>query len=133
MNSFDRDDIGKMVIRLVLGVLILMHGIPKIFNGVGQIEQMLQGIGLPGFIAYASYLGEVVGPLLLIFGFYSRIGAALIAINMIVVIALAHRSEIFLLSEHGSWALELQGMFLFTAIGLALTGAGKIAFKSRWN
>lgn len=133
MNSFDRDDIGKLVIRLALGFLILMHGTSKIFSGVGQIEQTLQGIGLPGFIAYASYLGEVVGPLLLIFGFYSRIGAALIAANMIVAIALVHRSEIFLINEHGGWTLELQGMFLFTAIGLALTGAGKIAFKSRWN
>lgn len=133
MSDFDRDDIGKLIIRVNLGILILLHGVSKLVNGVSPIEQMVQGAGLPGFFAYAVYLGEVVGPLLLIFGFYSRVGAALIAVNMVVAIALAHSHEIFQLNDHGGWNLELQGMFLFTAVGLALTGAGRIAFRSRWN
>lgn len=133
MNPFDRDDIGKLIIRVSLGVLILLHGIAKLMNGVGQIEQMAQGAGLPGFIAYGAYLGEVVGPLLLIFGFYGRVGAGLIAVNMVFAIALAHAHEVFQLGEQGGWQLELQGIFLFTAVGLALTGVGRIAFKSRWN
>lgn len=133
MNQFDQEDVGKLILRIVLGLLILMHGATKVMHGVGSIEQMLQGVGLPGFIAYAAYLGEVVGSLLLIFGFYSRVGAGLIAANMIVAIALAHRHEIFQMTDHGGWALELQGMYLFTAIALMLMGAGRIAFKSRWN
>jgi putative oxidoreductase len=52
---------------------------------------------------------------------------------MIVAIALAHSHEIFQLTEHGGWALELQGMCLFTAIGLTLTGVGRIAFNTRFN
>lgn len=133
MNHFDRQDLGKFVIRTTLGVLILMHGISKLVNGVGHIEQMVQGAGLPGFIAYGAYFGEVVGPLLLIFGFYGRIGAILIAVNMVVAIALAHSGEIFQINDHGGWQLELQGMYLFTAVGLALTGVGRLAFNSRWN
>jgi putative oxidoreductase len=133
MNRFNSDDVGKLVIRLVLGVLILMHGINKLINGVNHIEQMAQGVGLPGVVAYGAYIGEAVGPILLILGFYSRVGATLIAINMIFAIGLAHRGEILQLTQHGGWALELQGMYLFTAVGLALTGAGRIAFKSRWN
>lgn len=133
MNHFDRQDLGKFIIRTTLGVLILMHGISKLVNGVGHIEQMVQGAGLPGFIAYGAYFGEVVGPLLLIFGFYGRIGAILIAVNMVVAIALAHSGEIFQINDHGGWQLELQGMYLFTAVGLALTGVGRLAFNSRWN
>lgn len=133
MNHFDQQDLGKFIIRTTLGVLILMHGISKLVNGVGHIEQMVQGAGLPGFIAYGAYFGEVVGPLLLIFGFYGRIGATLIAVNMVVAIALAHSGEIFQINDHGGWQLELQGMYLFTAVGLALTGVGRLAFNSRWN
>lgn len=133
MSHFGRDDIGKLIIRGTLGILILMHGASKLIDGVDHIEQMVQGAGWPGFTAYAVYLGEVVGPLLLILGFYGRIGAGLIAINMIAAIALAHSGEIFQLNDHGGWQLELQGMFLFTAVGLAFTGVGRIAFKSRFN
>lgn len=133
MNAINREDVGLLIIRLVLAVLILMHGFHKLINGIDPIAQMLQGAGLPGFTAYAVYFGEVLGPLLLIVGFYSRVGASLVAANMIVAIALVHRGEVFQLTENGGWALELQGMYLFTAISLAFAGAGRIAFNSRWN
>lgn len=118
------EDVGKLVLRLALGVLILMHGIAKLTGGIGFITDTVTGAGLPGFLAYAVYVGEVVAPLLLIVGWYSRIGAAVIAINMLFAIGLVHRAEIFTLNESGGWALELQGMFLFTAVALALMGPG---------
>ena len=133
MPSANRQDFGKLIIRVTLGFLVLLHGIHKLSHGVSQIEQMLQGAGFPAFLAYAVYLGEVLGPLLLILGYYSRIGAGLVAINMMVAIALVHQGELFQLTQQGGWMLELQGMYLFTAIGLFFTGAGRIAFRSRWN
>jgi putative oxidoreductase len=119
------DDVGKLVLRLALGVLILMHGIAKLTGGIGFITDTVTGAGLPAFLAYAVYVGEVVAPLLLIVGWYSRIGAAVIAVNMLFAIGLVHRAEIFTLNESGGWALELQGMFLFTAVALALMGPGR--------
>ena len=125
------EDIGKLVMRVALGVLILLHGIAKLKGGVGGVAGMLQGAGLPGFIAYGAYLGEVVGPILLIVGFYARIGAALIAANMLFAFGLAHLGELAKLNSMGGWALELQGMFLFTAIALILTGPGRIGINRR--
>ncbi len=125
------DDIGKLVLRLVLGLLILLHGIAKLANGIAPIEGMVTAMGLPGFVAYGVYAGEVLGPLLLIVGFYARIGAALIAGNMLFAFALAHTAELASLSATGGWALELQGMFLFSAIALALTGPGRISVNQR--
>jgi putative oxidoreductase len=87
--------------------------------------------GLPAFFAYGVYVGEVVAPLLLLVGWYSRIGAALIAINMLFAIGLVHGAELFTLNQGGGWALELQGMFLFTAIAIALIGPGRFAINSR--
>jgi len=125
------DDIGKLLLRVVLGVLFLLHGIAKIKGGVGPIEGMITGAGLPGFLAYGVYIGEVLAPLLLIVGFYSRIAAVVIAFNMVVAIALAHAKEIFQLGPQGGWALELQGMFLFTAIAIALIGPGRFSINRR--
>lgn len=128
MNS---DDIGKLILRLTLGILVLLHGINKIFNGVAGIEGMLQGAGLPLVLAYGVYLGEVLGALLLIVGFYARAGAALILVNMLFAIGLAHSHQIFMLSKTGGWQLELQGMYLFTALALAVMGPGRIGINTR--
>lgn len=118
-------DLGKLILRLALGLLILLHGIGKLRGGVGPIEQLLAAHGLPTVLAYGALIGEVLGPILLIVGFYARIGAVLIAINMLTAFALVHVAQLGQLNQQGGWALELQGMYLFTAIALALLGPGR--------
>ena len=125
------DDAGKLLLRLTLGVLFLLHGIAKITGGIGGIEKMVAAAGLPGFFAYGVFIGEVLAPILLILGFYSRISAVIIAINMVVAIALAHAKDLFVIGPQGGWALELQGMFLFTAIAIALIGPGRFSINRR--
>jgi putative oxidoreductase len=119
------DDAGKLLLRLSLGIMILLHGLAKVSAGVGGISGMLQGVGLPSTLAYGVYIGEVLAPLLVILGFYARVGAAFIVVNMLFAIYLAHRNDVFMLTKQGGWALELQGMFLFTALALALIGPGR--------
>lgn len=131
MNAATQNDIGKLVLRLTLGILILLHGLTKLMGGTAGIVGMVEGAGLPGFLGYAVLLGEVVGPILLIVGFHARIGAALIAINMLVAIALAHMGELATLNDQGGWVLELQGMFLFTAVALVLMGPGRYSINQR--
>ena len=131
MNQAAMQDFGKLVLRLVLGALILLHGISKLKNGLGPIEGMVVAHGLPGFVAYGALVGEVVAPLMLLFGVYARIGAVLIAINMLFAFAMVHMAQLGQLNEQGGWALELQGMFLFTAIAIALLGPGRYAINSR--
>lgn len=125
------DATGKLLLRVVLGVLVLLHGLNKLTGGIGGIEDMLAGFGLPPVFAYGVFFGEVLGPLLLILGLYARIGAVLIAVNMVVAIALAHSDELFAVTTTGGWELELQGMYLFTAIALALTGPGRLSLNQR--
>ena len=125
------DDAGKLLLRVTLGLLILLHGIAKLTGGIAGIEKMVEGAGLPAFFAYGVFIGEILAPILLILGWYSRIAALVIAVNMVVAIALVHAKEIFLIGPQGGWALELQGMFLFTAIALALTGPGRLSINRR--
>lgn len=131
MNGTNQHDLGKLILRITLGVLILLHGIAKLKGGVGGIEGMLAAQGLPRALAYGAYLGEVLGPLLLIAGFHARIGALLIAVNMLFAIGLAHMGDLGQLNSQGGWALELQGMFLGTAIAMALIGPGRYGINQR--
>ena len=123
-------DLGKLIIRLTLGGLMLFHGIAKLLNGVGFIEGQLASHGLPTILAYGVYIGEVIAPLMVILGYQSRIGALIIVFNMIVAIALVHGHQLLTLSSNGGWALELQGFFLFTALALIFLGPGRYKLKN---
>ena len=124
MNDTTRADLGKLVLRVALGVLVLLHGIAKLKGGVADIVGMVEAQGLPGVLGYGVLVGEVLAPLMVLAGFHARIGGLLIAINMLVAIALAHLGQLGQLNEQGGWALELQGMFLAAAIAVALFGPG---------
>jgi len=121
------DDTGKLVLRLALGILILLHGIAKITGGVGGIAGMLTSHGLPAALAYLVLIGEIVAPVLLIVGIYTRPAAWITVINMLVAIWLVHLKDIGSLGKSGGWALELQGLFLFAALAVALLGAGRFS------
>lgn len=130
------DDIGKLVLRVSLAILILFHGIAKIVGGTSFITGLVAGIGLPAALGYLVYVGEVIAPLLVLFGIWARAGALIIAINMVVAVLLVHTAEIFTITETGGWALELQGMFLFSAVAVALLGAGRYSVqgtRGQWN
>jgi putative oxidoreductase len=120
-----RDDQGKFLLRAVLAILLLFHGVSKINGGIGFVTSMLQQAGLPTVLGYLVYIGEVVAPLLILIGLYTRPAALVVAVNMIVALLLVHTSQFFSLSDTGGWALELQGMYLGGAIAVALLGAGR--------
>ena len=125
------EDLGKLILRLTVAILLLLHGVAKVLGGVGGISGMLQGIGLPGEFAYGVYVGEILAPLIVIIGFYSRIGALVIAVNMAFAIGLAHMKDVFALNQGGGWAIELQAFFLFSALAVALIGPGRYAVNRR--
>jgi putative oxidoreductase len=125
------ESVGKLILRLTLGILILFHGVSKLMHGVGGMSGMVTGAGLPAFVTYGVYVGEVIAPILVLLGWYSRVGAALIAVNMLFAISLVHRPELFTLAKSGGWALELQGMYLFTAVALAIMGPGRYSINGK--
>ena len=131
MNPLFVDDIGKLVLRLTLGLLTLLHGVGKILHPavLGFIGGKLVELGLPHEVAYLVYIGEVVAPLLIILGVYSRIGGLLVMINMIFALALAHSTQLLMLNKNGGWAIELEGFYMFCGLAVLLLGSGKVAVR----
>lgn len=125
------DDLGKLLLRLTLGGLMLLHGVAKLQGGVGGIQQMLAGQGLPEAMAYGVYVGELLAPLLIVVGLFTRFSALVLAFNMVVATLLVHRGDLASLSEHGGWAVELQALYLFPALALALMGPGRPSIDER--
>jgi putative oxidoreductase len=123
---------GKLILRVTLGGLILLHGISKVINGIEGMDGLLTAAGLPTWFKYGVYVGEVVAPLALIAGYYARIGAWLVAVNMLFAIGLVHWNELFLVeAQSGGLVLEKQYMFLLSAIALALIGPGRYAINQK--
>ena len=128
------DDLGKLLLRLTLGGLLILHGIAKLIKGPAAINGMVAAAGFPEQLGYLVYLGEFVAPLLLIVGVFTRPAALVIAINMVVAVLLAHTKQLFTLNPaSGGLALELQAFFLFIAVAIVLLGAGAIRFGRRGN
>lgn len=130
-----KPDLGILVLRIAIGGLMLLHGINKLTHGIDGISQMLESKGLPAFIAYGVYIGEVIAPLMIIIGYRTRIAAAIFAINCFVAMILAHSQDIFSLNDHGAWGVELLGLYLLGAKALYLMGGGKYAVSTtnRWD
>jgi len=130
--SINGDALGKLVLRLTLGILILFHGVSKAMHPTGAIAYVsgqLTAANLPTFIAYGVFVGEVLAPIMIVLGIYSRIGGLIVVINMIFALALVHGAQLFSLAKTGGWALELQGFYLLTGLALFFLGSGRIAVK----
>ena len=121
------EHIGKLVLRLMIGGLMLFHGVHKAIHGIGFIKMLVVAHGLPEVLAYGVYVGEILAPLLLILGWRSRIWAGVIAFNMIVAIYLTQLSAFVKLGGHGAWALEVPMFYLLSALAVVLLGSGKYA------
>lgn len=130
MNSTKTEDLAKLILRLVVGGMMLFHGISKIQNGIGGIEAMLAAKSLPAFLAYGVYVGEIVAPLLLLIGLFTRLSALIFAFNMAIAVVLAHSGDFLKLTEYGGWMLELHALYFFGAIAIFLLGPGQFSFDA---
>ena len=136
VSNTTSEDLGKLVLRITLATLILFHGISKIIGGAGFITGLMPNIGLPSMLGNLVYVGEIIAPLLVLFGVWTRAGAVVIAINMVVAVLLVHTKQLFEMANTGGWALELQGIYLGAAIAVALVGAGRYSIagtSGKWN
>ena len=120
-------DAALLLARLGVGGMMLLHGIEKLTGGIVWLEQLLQLNGMPAFLAYGVYLGEIVAPLMLIVGFAVRPAAFILLVNMVFAVGLTHADDLWLLSPQGGWMLEVQGLYMLFAVMLMLSGGGRFS------
>ncbi len=120
---------GLTVLRVVVGIVFLAHGIDKFFiTGVGNIAGFFGQIGIPlaGLSAFLVAAIELVGGAALIAGFFTRIFAVLLGIITLVAMFLVHVSNGFFASSGG---IELTLILTAACAALFLSGAGEAAVQ----
>jgi len=128
-----RTDTGLLVLRLVVGLTFLLHGLDKLgdLNGVELYFDSL-GIPAPALMATVVALTETAGGILLIVGLLTPVAGFALAIDMLVAALTAHADkgffadkggyEFVLVLGAGCVALLIAGAGRFSADALALRG-----------
>lgn len=129
-------DVAVLVLRVVLGVIFLAHGMQKVFGafGGGGIEAVAAMTGQLNFMpalfwAWVLSISEAVGGAFLILGILPRISAAAIAVIMLVAILKVHASKGFFMMQGG---FEYQMLILAVSIFLMMAGAGRFSIYNKW-
>jgi putative oxidoreductase len=131
-NSTPKPDSGLLVLRLGLAGILLFHGIFKATHGVAWIAGPLSKYGLPSVLAYGVYVAEILAPVLLILGLWTRIAGLIIAFDMAMAIFLARSGDIGKINPmSGGWAIELEVLLLVAGLTLALAGGGRFGLSKR--
>jgi len=118
-------DLALLVLRVVLGIIMIVHGWDKVTDLGGTIEGFTgMGIPLPAVAAVFSTVAEFFGGLLILVGAFTDIAGLLIVIDMLGAITFVHAKNGFLISEGGvEWPLALIAM----ALAIVLAGPGRYA------
>jgi putative oxidoreductase len=129
------NDVGLLLVRIAIGVLLPFHGIAKLIKGIDWIGGLLAGISLPSFIKYGVFIGEIIAPVSLLIGFRTRVAAMFVCFNMFMAVLLPHRHEIFTIKPSGSYTIELDLLYFLGALALVFMGGGKfsVSTKSKWD
>ena len=132
-RMLDHPDLGKFILRLAFGGMMLPHGIHKIIHGIDNIIAMVVAHGLPASVGYGVYVGEVAMPILLILGILVRPAALIFCFTMIFAWLITKPELVFTMDKVGGWGVEVMAVFFFAGLAIALLGCGRISIMKNPN
>jgi uncharacterized membrane protein YphA (DoxX/SURF4 family) len=124
-----RIETGILILRVVLGLTFLVHGIDKFHIGIDNVSGWFESMGLPGFAAYLTAVIEVAGGAALMLGLGTRIVSVVFALLMIGAIVKVKAAAGFLGNPQLP-GYELELIYLAVSVSLAVTGSRLLAADS---
>ena len=115
--------------RILISTLFLINGIFKITNYDGTLDWM-EGYGMPGVLLIPAIILEILGPILIIIGYQTKITAALLSLFCLATAVIFHNdfsNQMQLTSFLKNIALA--GGFLF----LVINGSKKFSLDNKLN
>lgn len=123
-------NIGLLVVRVLIGILFVVHGIPKLFGGIDVwnfVGSSMGFLGIKGGYAFwglMAALAEFGGGILLIIGLFVRPASVFLFLTMIVAIVFHFaKKDSFDVSSH---AMEDAAIF----ICFIITGGGEFSLDT---
>ncbi|ARD47335.1 oxidoreductase [Sporosarcina sp. P37] len=114
-------ELSLLLLRVVLGVTFLIHGIAKFQMGLGNVAGWFESIGIMGSLGYVVAFIELIGGIALIVGFGTRIVSGLIAIVLLGAIFKVKLSLGFMGAEAAGYELDVA--LLTMAVVLVISGS----------
>ncbi|MDB5224592.1 MAG: DoxX family protein [Candidatus Adlerbacteria bacterium] len=108
--------LGLFIIRLAAGMIFFVHGWEKL-NNLPRVSGFFMSLGLPGWVAGFIAFVEVIGGIMLIAGFATRVAGIVLALDMLAAMFLTGIGR-------GFHAHEFEMLLLAVSAGIALIGSG---------
>jgi putative oxidoreductase len=125
-----RAAVGLLIVRVVFGAALMMHGWQKIQSPGGMFGWM-RGSPVPPFLQGLAAFAEFGGGLAWILGLLTPLAALGVIVNMLVAILMVHRNDPFV-GRPGSPSMETAALYLAAALLLLLAGAGAVSLDALW-
>lgn len=127
-NGSGLQSCGRAILRVVVGVIFVMHGGQKLSMGFHNVAGFLGSLGipLPTLAAIVLTLVEFLGGIALILGLLTRYAAALLALDMLVALITYHVKNGFFVPK----GVEFPLLLLAANLYLLLAGAGSMAIDT---
>lgn len=110
-----------LLLRVGLGLMMLNHGLPKLFNYNGMASNFFDPFGAGSHISLALVIfAEVVCAGLIIFGLFTRLATIPLIIEMLILIFMVNMAD-------GFARQELAAHFLLGLVILLVLGPGKVS------
>lgn len=125
-------DVAMLIFRVSLGILMFLHGIPKLRGHKGTAGYFKSiGIPFPEFSAWMSFIVETLGSIMVILGLFTQVFAFLVFANMIVATwASIFKDKLTIIIDNGKSGWEMPALYLFGFLIIFLIGPGSVSLDS---
>ncbi len=119
-----RASVGLLVLRLVAGCAMALHGWAKLQNPMGWMGPEAP---VPGFLQAAAVVAEFGGGICWVLGLLTPLASVLLTGNMAVAAWMGHISQGHPFVSTGGPSSELALLYLAIAVTLLLVGPGRLS------
>ena len=118
-DIFDHPSIGALVLRILLGSLLVIHGYPKLRRGQEQAMSWMESMGLPKVLVPLTVVLEFMGGIFILIGFLTPIVGILVVLEFAGIISQGRK-----LGKKSRRDYELELFFLGGALAMIFLSAG---------
>ncbi|MGB7207761.1 MAG: DoxX family protein [Pyrinomonadaceae bacterium] len=130
MGFGDNKSKALIFLRIVLAILMFIHGAARISNGtVDDFGGFLgtQGFPLGFYLAWGITIFELVGSVLLAAGFYTWIIALIFAAQLSAGVAMVHWKQGWFVVGAGTGGMEYSVLLIASFLAIAFANYRKVA------
>lgn len=127
-------DLGLTILRVVLGVIFIAHGAPRLVGGVEGLATFYGSVGIPLPLASAwlTTVLEFFGGLCLVAGFLVTPVALLLIAHMMISLVLVHAERgFYVVGPQANGGIEFNLILIASLLMLVFGGPGLAAVDSR--